>query len=194
MKKKRTTVLNKITHDRQITVKCNLQIGELPVSVCKQMFQNVFGCGRGKIDTMIHKKKTSKSGICNRSVRGKLPPHNLNVEKIIDIAKHIKSFPSYESHYSRKRTSLIYLSPLLNIQKMYELYKKDLSEKGIDDYASYWLYKDVFNEIGLKFKMPHVDTCKICDEYSIKSKQVCGEELEILTNKICGHAMDILNF
>lgn len=113
------------THDRQITVRYYLQINAIATEVCKSMFQNVFGCGRGKVDTIILKKKTSISGICSKSFRGSHKPHNSNIENRENILSHIKSFPAYDSHYSRKRTVLKYLSPVLNIQKMYELYKED---------------------------------------------------------------------
>lgn len=190
--KRRTTVLNtktpsSTTHDRQISVIYCLQIGGSSINVCKKMFQNIFGCGRGKVDFMIHKKKTSPTGIFSHSLKGKHTPHNLNMDIRNDIAKHIKSFPSYESHYSRKRTSLMYLSPSLNIHKMYDLYKEELSKRGINNIPSYWLYKDIFNETDLKFKMPHVDTCKTCDEYKIMSKQVHGIQLEVLTEKFNFH-------
>lgn len=190
--KTRSTTINQKTqptktHDRQITVRYYLQINAIAIEVCKIMFQNVFGCGRGKVDTIIQKKKASTSGICVKSFRGTHKPHNSNIELREDILSHIKSFPAYDSHYSRKKTSLKYLSPVLNIQKMYELYKKGLVEKGKKDLPSYWLYKDVFTQTGLKFKLPYVDTCKTCDEYNIKSKQVNGDQLHFLTNKINIH-------
>lgn len=117
------------------------------------MYQNIFGYGNGKIDTMIHK---TKSGICNLSTKVKHPPHNFSIEQRTGIVKHIKSFPLYELLFYRKKTSLMYLSsPAVNIQNMH-----DSSEKGIDNFPSFWLYKDVFNKIGCKFKMPYLDKCK----------------------------------
>lgn len=45
-----------------------------------------------------------------------------------------------------------------------------------------WLYKYVFNESELEFKIIHVNRRKTCDE-----KQVYDKELEILTNNINLH-------
>jgi len=91
---------------------------------------------------------------------------------------HIQSFPAFESHYSRKNTSRLYLSQNLNIQKMFDLYKEQCSRNG-ERYPSNWLYRSVFAETGLKFKLPSVDTCKTCDEYNMKSKHSSGEELQL---------------
>lgn len=52
----------------------------------------------------------------------------------------------------------MYMSPALNIQNMH-----DLSEKRYRYFPSFRHYKDVFNKIELKFKMPYKDTCKICE-------------------------------
>lgn len=56
------------------------------------MFQNIFGCGRGKVDSMINKKKTSTTDINSQSTKGKHRkiPHNLNMDMRNNIAKHIK--------------------------------------------------------------------------------------------------------
>ncbi|KAL5238996.1 hypothetical protein ACI65C_006406 [Semiaphis heraclei] len=63
--------------------------------------------------------------------------------------------------------------------------RKQLREEYEDreDCPSNWLYRDVFGETGLKFKLPYVDTCKTCDEFNIKSKYLNGEELELLTER-----------
>lgn len=46
------------------------------------------------------------------------------------LFSHIKSFPTVESHYTRKDTNRKYLSPELNIKKMYELYKDKYLNTG----------------------------------------------------------------
>lgn len=185
--KKRTTTFNRkslpqTTHDRLITVKYHLQVNGKILVVCKKMFQNIYGIGRGRVDVIIQKKKASITEISPKSGTGSHKSHNFLQEERANILLHIKSFPAYESHYSRKNTSLLYLSPNLNIQKMYDLYKEQCASNG-KDCPSNWLYRDVFGETGLKFKLPYVDTCKTCDEFNIKSKYLNGEELELLTER-----------
>ncbi|KAF0745517.1 Uncharacterized protein FWK35_00022366 [Aphis craccivora] len=113
-----------------------------------------------KLNAPCCKNMSSITGISPKSGRGLHQPHNYNAESREIILNHIKIFPAHESHYSRKHTSLLYLSPSLNIQKT-----------------------KIFSETGLKFKMPYIDTCKTCDEFKIKSKYVTGNDLDILTKK-----------
>jgi len=147
------------------------------------MFQNTYGISRGKVDVMILKKRSSATGISSTTGKGAHKPHNFNIDIRTRILNHIKSFPLQESHYARKRTSRLYLSSSLNISKMYDLYKDYCHQNGFKDESSYWLYRTVFSETGLKFKLPYVDTCKTCDEFKIKSKHVFDEELQILNQK-----------
>lgn len=187
-KKRATTFIRKsapkTTHNRLITVMYNLQINGKMLNVCKKMFQNVYGIGRGRLDVIINKKKKSKSGISPKSGKGK--SQNFQQEERIKILNHIQSFPAFESHYSRKNTSRLYLSQNLNIQKMFDLYKEQCSKNG-ESSPSNWLYRSVFAETGLKFKLPSVDTCKTCDEYNIKSKHSSGEELQHLNTMNQNH-------
>lgn len=186
-KKRSTTIYRKIqpiqSHDRQISVKYCLPVNGRKENICKKLFQNTFGIGRGKIDVMVQKKRSSLKGISPKDGRGLHKPHNYNPESREIILNHIKSFPVHYSHYSRKNTCQLYLSPLLNIQKMYHLYKEYCETNGINKISSYWLYRTIFSETGLKFKMPYVNACKVCDELKIKATHVAEIELETLKSK-----------
>jgi len=151
------------------------------------MFQNTYGISRGKVDVMIFKKRSSATGISSTTGKGTHKPHNFNIDIRTRMLNHIKSFPLQESHYARKRTSRLYLSSSSNISKMYDLYKDYCHQNGFKDESSYWLYRTVFSETGLKFKLPYVDTCKTCDEFKIKSRHVFDEELQILNQKNQDH-------
>lgn len=132
-KKRITTFIRKsatrTTHNRLITVLYSLQVNGKMLNVCKKMFQNVYGIGRGRLDVIINKKKKkSKTGISPKSGKGK--SQNFQPEERVKILNHIQSFPALESHYSRKNTSRLYLSHNLNIQKMFDLYKEQCSKNG----------------------------------------------------------------
>ena len=79
--------------------------------------------------------------------RGKHPPANKTSDGVIDgIKAHINSFPHYKSHYSRKdNPHKKFLSPHLNVKKMYRLYKEKCEEDDTRA-ASEWVYRRVFNE------------------------------------------------
>lgn len=100
---------------------------------------------------------------------------------IAQIESHINSFPKRTSHYSRqKNTNKFYLSPELNIKKLYELYlekyenemfqfysvkdKKSFKPKVTYDFF-FRFFKANFN---LSFGTPRSDTCKVCDIFEKK--------------------------
>ena len=152
------------------------------------MFQNTYGISRSKVDVMIFKKRYSATGISSTIGKGAHKPLNVYIEIRTRMLNHIiKSSPLQESHYARKRTSRLYLSSSLNINKMYDFYKDYCGQNGINDEWSYWLNRTVFLETDLKFKIPYVDTCKTCDEFKIKSKHVFDEELQNLNQKDQDH-------
>ena len=72
-----------------------------------------------------------------------------------DVKDHILSFPNYESHYCRERTSKKYLSSDLSITKMYDMYKTSRTKP---------VSRKCFHELNLSFKKPKQDTCNACDE------------------------------
>lgn len=70
-----------------------------------------------------------------------------------EILDFIKSFPSYESHYTRRDTSKRYLPSDLSVAEMHRLY--------VDKYdhsVSLSKFGQLFGTLNLKFKKPKVDT------------------------------------
>lgn len=112
-------------------------MGEKKQEICKKMFQNTYGISRGKVDLIIIKNRSSTTGICPKSDKGTHKPHNFNIDIWTRMLNHIKRFPPQESHYARKRTSLLYLSPSLNVSKMCDLYKDHCHKNGINDVSTY---------------------------------------------------------
>lgn len=110
-------------------------------------------------------KKTDALGICEVDQRGKQPSVNKIDQDTRDfVIQHIKLFPRYRSHYSRKDNSNTrYLCPELNITKLYSLYKEHCVENNkVPAKLSY--YRRIFNtEFNLRFHKPHTDTCSRCD-------------------------------
>lgn len=102
--------------------------------------------------------------------RGKrIPSNKIPVEKLEVIRQHIRSFPAYESHYTRAHNpGRKYLAEHLNIREMYNLYKGFCSEQQLDSVKEP-IYRRTFNtEFNLHFHAPHKDTCMKCDVYKNK--------------------------
>lgn len=133
-------------------------------------------------------------------------PHKISEEVIGFIVDHITMFPSEQSHYSRnKNENKKYLSPLLNVTKMYELYLGKCNEQGLDEKYSVKLsmYRHVFEtKFNLSFGHPKSDTCSVCDsgegttEHKINSTvafecQKADRQKPLLDNNTCYVTMDL---
>lgn len=92
------------------------------------------------------------------------------------VRDHITSFPSYESHYTRQHNpNGKYLSEVLNIRLMYNLYKEHVQSQGHQPVEEH-IYRRTFSEFNLHFHAPHKDTCVKCDVFSNKLKHTTNEK------------------
>ncbi|XP_051268350.1 uncharacterized protein LOC127370379 [Dicentrarchus labrax] len=84
-------------------------------------------------------------------------PHSIHPAVREGIREHILSFPRQPNHYSRMKGDVEreYLSPDLNLLRMYRLYK----ENNPTSTAKFWLYRDIFKQQNLSFGQPRSDTC-----------------------------------
>ncbi|KAJ4430546.1 hypothetical protein ANN_19134 [Periplaneta americana] len=96
-------------------------------------------------------------------------PRKIDPAKIAFIEQHINSFPVCESHYTRNdNVNRKYLSLLLNIRRMYDLYK-EACLKGNREFVKESCYRHIFNtQFNLHLQKPRKYTCKNCDSYKIK--------------------------
>ena len=119
--------------------------------------------------------RQENSGLCFKNqqngtfqgidMRGKMPSANKTSEaRVNDVRKHIESFPTVESHDTRKRSKRQYLNGDLIITKMYSMYndkcvieKRNLTEK---------VYRNIFcKNYNLSFHKPKKDQCSFCTLY-----------------------------
>jgi len=136
----------------------------------------------GFIRSVTKNKALNISGIVNLDKRGKKSPKNkISNDKLTKVIEHINSFPSYESHYTRKLNDKKYLHSNLNLQKMYELYK----QITIDGPVSRVIYERECHKLKLAFKKPSVDTCHKCDvlQMQIKVAEETNDEDNLLASK-----------
>lgn len=87
------------------------------IRACKKFFLGILKISWGRLYRCVTKEEAL--GVLDGRSRHKA------INKIDDtgVIAHIKSFPCYQSHYSRKdNVNKKYLNPDLNIRKMYDLY------------------------------------------------------------------------
>ncbi|KAL1266717.1 hypothetical protein QQF64_002392 [Cirrhinus molitorella] len=78
-----------------------------------------------------------------------------------------------------------YLSPDLNLLRMYRLYKKN----NPSSIAKFWLYRDIFKQQNLSFGQPRSNTCAKCDALfsELTAATTDGEWLKIATESELHH-------
>lgn len=148
------------------------------IEVCKKFFVGTLGISETVVRNAL--KKEVHGGFLTKDMRGRhTPPNKLPVDLLNTVRAHITSFPVYDNHYTRAKSSKKYLGPELNRQKMYQLYLAKCEEDKIpkQGIAKFWLYKKIFNsEFNLGFKKPSNDTCDACDKFTLQLKSTANEE------------------
>lgn len=160
------------------SVSCNYKICLVSnkLGVCKIAFCSLFGMGKSVVDRLIKHIKSNKPS--PEDLRGKHEkrPNRLSPDTIFKINAHINSFPKCQSHYSRSDNSNVqYLSPLLNVSKMYKLYLEkneqeifemiQKGEKNMKPIVKYHYFSKYFkSNFNLSFGFPKTDTCQTCDQ------------------------------
>lgn len=136
--------------------------------ICRRCLLYTLGESDNFIKTVALRKRSSVGGTEVDDSRGKIIPKNkISDDKRQEIKEHILSFPSYESHYTRKSTNKKYLPSHLTISKMYNLFRENRNNP-----PSLKIYSQEFHKLGLSFKKPRVDTCYTCDKYKMQI-QLC---------------------
>lgn len=93
--------------------------------------------------------------------------------------EHIESFPTVDSHYTRKDTTRKYLPPDLSIRRMYSL-NADKCKEMVKTGVTEAVYRSIFcREYNLSFVHPKKDQCQVCNNYdNLKSEGTLNMETE----------------
>lgn len=132
------------------------------IRVCQKFFCNTFAISkRIPTDALLHKS-------LNGTYRGQdkrkgrpatnVTPH----EKVREIQAFLAAFPKVPSHYCRQRSSRLYLSPDLSIEKLYTLYKDKCGTEAVNLNVFRRLFKE--HDPPLAIFKPKKDQCSICNE------------------------------
>lgn len=137
------------------------------VQVCKSAFCEIFQIGRKKVDIIQERHKEGASPREDLQGKHSNRPHKTQDYVITYIIEHINSFPAESSHYSRNNNpNRKYLSPTLNIHKLFLLYseKCDEENKPLCYKVKEETFRNIFcTQFNLGFGNPQSDTCSKCD-------------------------------
>ncbi|KAJ4426519.1 hypothetical protein ANN_27333 [Periplaneta americana] len=146
---------------RQVSVTYCLPTNNSHVQVCSRSFKNMLGLSDKHVYTLTQKKKVGAKIFEDH--RGKNPNSHLHKKKYTEVDKeliksHIMSFPIEESHYSRHKSTKCYLSPDLNIHRIYRAFKILHPDSNIDHRFNRRVFKGEFPK--LSFHRPRADRLK----------------------------------
>lgn len=183
--KKRTYTKNENSR-RNCTRVYKLNSNNVEVKVCKTYFKDTLVICDGTITNSLKRKSTDGAPLEDK--RGKHEPANKSKPADINyLCAFINTFPAYHSHYSRNdNENRKYLSPDLNIVKLYELYKEKCEGESIVPLSSF-VFRKIFNtNFNLHFHRPQTDTCQRCDKFKaeLQSTQITDEQRnQIITER-----------
>lgn len=146
--------------------------GKSLVQVCQKTFCETFRISAKRVKLLS--KKVSQDDIVLKERRGGNRPRRqieLWKPKMIEF---LSSLPSRESHYGREKTSLRYLSPDLNVTKLYKAFisKYWVNRTTKNPPVSRQWFNAVFKKsFRLSFGQPRVDTCPKCDFLAVEIKK-----------------------
>ncbi|XP_072763725.1 uncharacterized protein [Anoplolepis gracilipes] len=145
------------------------------ILVCKKFFINTFQISTGRIDRILKSHENIPKDMRGKMVGSCRRTSELLTNTVID---HIKSFPAFESHYTRSQNpERMFLNPELNIRKMYDLYLEKCNENNLSSVVNEWTYRKIFKrDFKLHFHLPRKDTCAKCDFLNMKIKTTTDDE------------------
>uniref|UniRef100_A0A1B6KHW1 DUF7869 domain-containing protein n=1 Tax=Graphocephala atropunctata TaxID=36148 RepID=A0A1B6KHW1_9HEMI len=171
---------------RQTTVLYTVPNGEGDiVQVCKNTFCNIFAVS-GKRCQLLVKHKQNANPVYTEKRGNKQVDRKFSNDDRALVFNHIQSFPRDVSHYGRKDSGKEYLSPDLNISRLYQAFK----QKYPDSPVTYRYYYLIFNKNfknKLSFKQPRTDTCPTCDLLSCQIATSVGAAKVEFRNKLKLH-------
>lgn len=159
------------------------------ILVCKKFFIDTFQISTGRIDRILKAHKNIPN-----DMRGRMDGSCRRTSELVTntVIEHIKSFPAFESHYTRSQNpERMFLNPELNIRKMYNLYLEKCKENNLSS-VNEWTYRKIFKrDFNLHFHLPRKDTCAKCDFLNMKIMTTTDdEEKTILVQRHDVHLQD----
>lgn len=130
------------------------------VQVCQQTFREIFCITKKRLENLVKKKKLGCTTYTDLRKDNKRKVKYTEKHRRL-IHEHINSFPRNESHYCRKKSSKEYLSPDLNINRLYRAFIQKYPNANISSKYYRKTFKNDFPQ--LSFKHPRQDTCRTCD-------------------------------
>lgn len=91
------------------------------IRVCRNVFANIFASNHKEIQIIVEKKKKGETVYVDRRNKHS-KPRKFTEEHKNQVRQHINSLPVEENHYSRNKFNKQFLSPDLNINRLFKAF------------------------------------------------------------------------
>ncbi|CAG9763534.1 unnamed protein product [Ceutorhynchus assimilis] len=174
---------------RKVTYQYFVKVNGIDIQLCKQEFLASHGLQKSsKRVRLICNQISDGRSVPQDDKRGKHSnrPNRTPLEQVQSVHDHIRAFPKYVSHYSRKKNpSRVYLDHDISISGLYKDFYIDwCREKNITPVKED-KYRRIFcNEYNIGFKLPKSDTCLTCDSMKIAIQTATANKNEEDLNRL----------
>lgn len=166
------------------------------VDVCKKHFLSTLSVSDQVINKALEKMDKT-TGVLVPDQRGKHSNHPVKLTDSLknSVCDHIKSLQPVESHYTRQRSSKLYLDGDLNFHKLFKMYNEWLQAHTYENKAeTERQYRDIANEnFKLSFYVPKKDQCDQCHIFrnigSPTEQQTADHESHVANKKLARQLM-----
>lgn len=142
------------------------------VPVCQKTFMGALLVKKDRIQGVLKRFYEGGGQMPQENRGGDRKSEKFTIRKL-SVQRFIESFKGQESHYCRsKNMNRLYLSPELNIRKMWRMYNQSYEQ---DLQVKQHFFRKIFNQnYNIGFGTPRTDVCSTCTEI--------GERLKVETD------------
>lgn len=138
------------------------------LEVCRKTFLNVLQITKHRVHGVFKRFKVQGS-LVPVETRGGYRKAEMYEGKIESVVNFIKKFKGCEAHYSRAKSSRIYLDSRLSIAEMWRMYKASVCDEL--QVKESFFRKIFLTRFNISFNTPSTDKCSKCLEFNERIKQ-----------------------
>lgn len=160
---------------RSVTYEYFINEDEGRRQVCQQFILKTLDISQTYI---LYTLNHTKEGLSCDDSRTRTAPNKYDETTKLNAKKYIEALPALPSHYSRKKSTKLYLPEhFKNFSNLYRLYTKYCEERS-ENYLSEKLFTSMFKEYNYAFHVPKKDKCLLCTKNENNPDLTTNEQLQ----------------
>lgn len=166
------------TRRNDFSIEYYVQVNNQRKRICQKAFLSIFMISKNRVQGVVHRNFQSGKSASER--RGGDRKGKTHAEKKIAVISFVKKLKCNESHYCREKSSKrVYLSPDLNIRKLWSMYQKEHERDNLQ-VTKYYFRKIFRTRFNIGFGSPATDQCSTCLSLNERIKR-CNNDVKKVT-------------